>query len=410
MALPEIISVVWKRRWLALLGIAVVIALGYVLTPIVLGPKVPVYAVAQSELVQTVVASGRVMNPLRVEIGSQITGTVSNIPVAEGQTVKAGQTLITLEAEELRAAVEQARSAVGQAEARVRQIRDVGLPAAEQALRQAEANLIDTKKQYQRTKGLHEKGFVGQAQLDDAQKNLDVGESQVRSARLQVEDNRPEGSGSRLAEMALSQARASLQAASATFEHSTIKAAVDGTLIDRNVERGDVVQPGKVLMVLSPAGETQLVVQIDEKNLAALALGQKALASTDAYPQDKFAVELVYINPGVDPQRGSVEVKLRVPSPPSYLRQDMTVSVDIEVARRANTLVLPTEAVRDLATDKPWVMKVNDSRAHRQAIKVGARGGNRIEVVEGLEAGDRVLAASGVSVTEGRRVRALLRE
>jgi HlyD family secretion protein len=141
MALPEIISVVWKRRWLALLGIAVVIALGYVLTPIVLGPKVPVYAVAQSELVQTVVASGRVMNPLRVEIGSQITGTVSNIPVAEGQTVKAGQTLITLEAEELRAAVEQARSAVGQAEARVRQIRDVGLPAAEQALRQGNAAL-----------------------------------------------------------------------------------------------------------------------------------------------------------------------------------------------------------------------------------------------------------------------------
>jgi HlyD family secretion protein len=81
------------------------------------------------------------MNPLRVEIGSQITGTVSNIPVAEGQTVKAGQTLITLEAEELRAAVEQARSAVGQAEARVRQIRDVGLPAAEQALRQGNAAL-----------------------------------------------------------------------------------------------------------------------------------------------------------------------------------------------------------------------------------------------------------------------------
>jgi hypothetical protein len=57
-ALPEIISAVWKRRWLAILGIAIVVALSYVLTPIVLGPKVPVYAVAQSELVQTVVASG----------------------------------------------------------------------------------------------------------------------------------------------------------------------------------------------------------------------------------------------------------------------------------------------------------------------------------------------------------------
>ncbi len=59
-----------------------------------------------------------------------------------------------------------------------------------------------------------------------------------------------------------------------------------------------MVQPGKVLMVLSPSGETQLVLQIDERNLAKLKLGQKALASADAYPAQRFAAELVYINPG----------------------------------------------------------------------------------------------------------------
>ena len=70
-----------------------------------------------------------------------------------------------------------------------------------------------------------------------------------------------------------------------------------------------MVQPGKVLMVLSPAGETQLVLQIDERNLGRLKLGQRALASADAYPQERFAAELVYINPGVDAQRGTVEVQ-----------------------------------------------------------------------------------------------------
>ncbi len=77
----------------------------------------------------------------------------------------------------------------------------------------------------------------------------------------------------------------------------TIEAPVDGTLIARNVERGNVVQPGKALMVLSPAGATQLVVQIDEKNLNLLQIGQEALASADAYPGERFAARIVYMNP-----------------------------------------------------------------------------------------------------------------
>ena len=75
------------------------------------------------------------------------------------------------------------------------------------------------------------------------------------------------------------------------------------------------------------------MLQIDERNLGKLALGQKALASADAYPDQRFAAVVSYINPGVDITRASVEVKLTVADPPDYLRQDMTVSVDIEVAR-----------------------------------------------------------------------------
>jgi hypothetical protein len=89
------------------------------------------------------------------------------------------------------------------------------------------------------------------------------------------------------------------------------------------------VQPGKVLMVLSPKADMQLVLQIDEKNLHLLRLKQAAVASADAYPDQKFDAELVFINPRVDPLRGSVEVKLTVPKPPAYLQQDMTVSVDL---------------------------------------------------------------------------------
>ena len=398
-------SALWRSRpWLLAGVVALILLLSYAFAPLVLGKRVRTFEVSKSELVQTVVSSGRVMNAQRVEIGSQITGTVAQIPVAEGQTVMAGQTLIVLETAELQAAVQQARFAVSQSETRVRQIRQVALPSAQQSLRQAEASLLDMQQQFRRTKELNKTGYVGKAQLDDAQKNLDIAESQVRSARLQVEDNLPGGSATRLGEMALQQARAGLQVATANLEHGTIHAPVAGVLITRSVERGDVAQPGKVLMVLSPASETQLVVQIDEKNLGLLALGQKALASPDAYLDRKFPAELVYINPAVDPQRGSVEVKLRVTAPPDYLRQDMTVSVDIETARHPDALTLPAEVVQDLSSTKPWVMKIDAGRAHRLPVRIGARA-SRVEILEGLSAGDRVISLNGVSIAEGDRVR-----
>ena len=86
-------------------------------------------------------------------------------------------------------------------------------------------------------------------------------------------------------------------------------------------------------MKLSPSGDTLLVVQVDEKNLGSLALHQRAVVSADAFPKQVFPAEVVFINPGVELDRASVEVKLRPLDPPNYLTQDMTVSVDIEVAR-----------------------------------------------------------------------------
>jgi len=184
-----------------------------------------------------------------------------------------------------------------------------------------------------------------------------------------------------------------------------VLAPVDGTLIARNVERGDTVQPGKVLMVLSPDGETQLVVQIDEKHLNLLKIGQTAWVSTDAYPDQRFTAELMYINPGVDAQRGSVEVKLRVPEPPAYLRQDMTVSVDIEVAKRHQAVLVPTEAVHSLDSNEPWVMKIVSGKTARTPIRLGLRSQGMCEVLDGLRVGDEVLANANLAVNDKARVR-----
>ena len=404
----------WKTAWGGVrpyrFGIVVgvvAIMLGAWYGPtLVLGPRVPVVAIERRDLVQTVVASGHVEAPHRVDIGTQITGVVARVPVAEGQTVSAGQTLIQLDSPELRAAAQQADAAVLQAQARLRQLREVQRPMAQQSLRQAQITADNARAQLRRQQDLFNQGFIGQAALDEVSKSVDLADAQARNARTQLETTTPAGSDSAVAETALAQARANADAMRARLANAVIAAPVDGTLISRDVEPGSVVQPGKALMVLSPTGETQLVVQIDEKNLGLLNKGQSARASADAYADDRFDAELVYINPGVDAQRGSVEVKLRVPRPPAYLRQDMTVSVDIEVARRVQAVLVPTDAVREVSGKSPWVLKVDGRVVRREPVTLGLRGNGVSEVLKGLQPGDRVVPATALQLTDGARVRA----
>lgn len=370
-----------------------------------IGPRVRLAVAARGDLVQTVVASGHVEAPHRVSIGTQIVGTVRQVPVAEGQAVKAGQTLVVLDSAELAAAAQQADVAVQQAQARLRQIAELQAPVAQQQLRQAQVNADNARRQWRRQQDLYRQGFIGEAALDDARKAVDLADAQLHAAHKQLDTLRPSGSDHALAAAELAQAQASAKAARARLGYATIAAPSDGVLISRDVEPGDVVQPGKALMVLSPAGETQLVVQIDEKNLGLLALGQSAQASADAYPSRRFGAELVYINPGVDAQSGSVEVKLRVPSPPAYLLQDMTVSVDIEVARRQQAVLLPADAVHDDPAHGAWVLRVDEGRAHRQAVQLGVRSGGVVEVLQGVQPGNRLVPAGEARVRDGSRVR-----
>jgi len=396
-------SLLHRHRWLFAVAGLGVIALAAGLVWWWLGPQVAVASVVQRDFVQSVVASGHVEAPHRVDVGAQVTGVVLRVPVAEGQTVASGDLLIELEASELRATLQQAEVAVAQAQAHLRQLRELQAPVAEQGVRQAQANLDNARSQLQRNQALFRQGFIGDAALDDSRKAAVLADAQQRSAQKQLETLRAGGSDEALARAAVDQAQASAEVARARLRYASIRAPVAGTLIARNVEVGDVVQPGKVLMTLSPAGSTQLVVEIDEKNLRLLAIGQPALASADAYPQQPFAARLAYINPGVNAQTGAVEVKLEVPSPPATLTQDMTVSIDIEVARRPRTLLVPASAVRQIDSAAPWVLRAQGGRAARTPVRLGLRSGGFAEVLEGLGAGDLVVTEPGIA--EGARLR-----
>jgi HlyD family secretion protein len=412
MALPKkwtfpALSVLAAHKWF-FLALAIVAGVGtWQAARVILGPAVVVDQVGRGNLVETVVASGHVETPYRVEIGSQITGTVEEVLVQEGEWVRKGQPLISLESRELKGAVVQTQGAVAQADARIRQLNELTLPSAKEALVQAQANLVNAKQTFDRTAQLEKNGYATRAALDDAQKTFDVARAVVRSAEFQVYTASPGGSDYVMAQTQLNQARANLDTAESRLSYATIAAPRDGVLISRSVERGSVVQPGKALLVLAPSGDQQLVLQIDERNLGKIAQGQKAVASADAYPEQRFDAVISYINPGVDISRASVEVKLTVPTPPEYLRQDMTVSVDIGVAAKDGALVLPVRSVHDTRSGQPWVLGIKDGRAVKRPVKTGLRGNSQVEILEGMEAGEAAIPQSS-GVLTGQRVRAVL--
>lgn len=395
------------RTWLKIgVGIVVVIALAlYLLRNVLLGTPTKVYAATSAELVQSVVASGRVVSPQRVTVALQGTGRVLRVAVVEGQSVVAGQLLIELDNSDNQASLAQSTAAVAQARAKLRQLNELSEPLARQTLAQAQATALQAAKTLNRNRDLVAKGFVSQAAVDDAQRAVDVAASQVASAQAQVKTNTADGSDTALARAALAQALAGEQLARVKLDQGRVLASSSGVLISRSVEVGDIVQPGKELMVLATNGQAQISIQIDEKNLSKIALGQKAYASADAFASQRFDAVVGYINPGVDAARGSVEVKLNIANPPAYLRQDMTVSVDIETARRTATVVIPTSTLEDAATDKPWVLVVRDKKAVKQFVTLGLLGDTRVEVLQGVAKGEGVVPKSKLGVKAGQRVR-----
>lgn len=394
------------RRPLFWFVLAVVLSGGGVAAVAARGERVQTARVERARLEQHILASGRVRVPTRVQVAAQTGGLVVTVAAAEGNRVARGDLLIQLDDSEARAAEAQARASVAQARARVDQLSRVGRIVATEALRQAETNLEDAEARLARDEPLAASGAIPAAELDDVRRDVARARAQRAAAEAQRIAAMPSGTDSRIALTALLEAEARAEGAAARLSQTRLVAPDRGTLLSRAVEPGDVVQPGRTLMVLAVDSDTQLVFDADERNLPFIALGQAAVASADAFPEDRFGARVSFIAPAVDAQRGSVEVQLVVATPPAVLRPDMTVSIDLTVATKERALTLPAAAVHATATAAPWVLAVEGGRARRRPVKLGIRGSGSVEVVSGLTEGASVILPEGKQPAEGARVRA----
>lgn len=398
-----------RTAWVAAgVGCALLLAVAGLAVLRALGPRVSAIPAVRRQLVQTIIVSGRVLPPSRISVGSMVAGVVRSVMVKEGAHVAAGELLVQLDDTEAQAAVAMARAGLGQARARLRQLKHITAPVARQAHLQADANLELARLSFERQAALVHKGGAPAAQLDEARRALAIAQSQHDATGAQAQGSGPHGAEHALAVAAYAQAAAGVAQAEARAAQSHITAATAATVLTRAVEPGDLVQPGRTMLVLARDGETLLSVQPDEKNLAELRLHQSALASADAFPQQHFAAVVSYIAPSVDPQRGTVEVRFTVAEPPPYLRPDMTVSVNIEVGRRPAALVVPKEAVQELSAEASWVFVLREGRLEKRRVELGLRDERVVELRSGLADGEQVVLPRGAALKSGQRVRARL--
>ena len=370
------------------------------------GPQVDALVVQSAPLVRTLQFSARVATLSRVDVGSTVTGRVAQVRVMEGTQVRQGDVLVQLESDELRAALAQAVAAERQAKARLEGLRSTGRTAAQAARAQADASLQAASASLARVQQLVAEGFYSPAQLDEARRAVDVARAQQLSAQAQLQANADAGTEVAQAQAQLALAQAATVAAQARLAQATLVAPADARVLVREVEPGQIVQPGKALLSLALAGPTQLVAQVDERFLEQLQLGQPAWVVADAFAGQRFAARVLSIAPAVDAQRGAIEVKFSIEQAPAFLREDMTLSVEVETARRERTLVLPQVALRGPASgDQASVLVLQDGRAQARNVRLGLRTLDAVEVLDGLKEGDTVLRGNA-TLQDGQRVRA----
>lgn len=353
------------------------------------GPAIDTYRVVEQPLIQNVVATGRVTSTSRAQIGAEITGIVLERHVSEGDRVKPGDLLITLRADDLSARVGEAKAALDQLQTSRR-------PQAMAALKQSQAQLEQALREAKRRRDLFKTESISKEIYEKAEQTLTLAQASEEQSKLLSESLRPGASE----ELILVER---LNAAQAALARTQIKSQFSGTVLTRNVASGDIVSPGKVLLEIAREGSTEILIPVDERNLGVLAIGQPAQCIADAYPDRSFEAQINFIAPTVDPQRGTVDVRLTVDPAPDFLRQDMTVTATIQTNQRDKAITLSNDLIKEVKAGHGVVWLVKGGKVTAEPVKLGLRGLSATEITEGLKPGDHVVLSSTVKL--GERVR-----
>ncbi|MBA2413575.1 MAG: efflux RND transporter periplasmic adaptor subunit [Burkholderiaceae bacterium] len=314
------------------------------------GPTPPVAVeviqVKPSTVQEDLQAVGSLQSNESVILRPEVSGRIAAIGFKDGQVVRKGQMLIAL---------------------------DNSLNAAEVAQMQAENDLALSN--LKRSEDLASRKFISSSAQDTAASNAQVAEAKLKLAQARLSKMR-------------------------------ILAPFDGVVGIRGVSLGDYVKDGTDLVNVEDVRTLKVDFRLPERNLTQIKVGQSIEVVADALPGERFSGEIDAINPRIDANGRSLEMRARLQNAGGKLRPGMFVRVRVIVGERTNALLVPEEAIVPQGADF-FVYKVVDGQARRVPVKIGVRRDARVEIVEGLAAGDQVVTAGMRLSRDGQPVRIL---
>ena len=367
------------RWWIWLLGGAVIAGGIYFavwlpipwLLPRVETTRVQVLTPTQASTVLT--ATGYTYARSRAAVGAKIIGRVVELPVDEGDTIATGDIIAVLDSEDLQASVN----------------------LAEASLNEARARLADAEREFVRQADLVEDQLTSQALYDAAGTQREVALAQVGTAE------------------------ARLNAAEAQLDYTVVRAPIDGVVIERNIEVGEMVAPGgftsqqstgSIVRIADPAS-LEVEADINESYIARLQLGQRASIRVDAVPDFDYSGSLRQIVPTADRQRAVVQVKVSIDNIDARLVPDMSCTVTFleEGVDEAELilppkLLVPEEAVQ-YSGGAAFLFQVDEGLLRRVRVTLGEASEGRVEVLEGVSGGETIVSSNVDSLDDGQRVR-----
>jgi HlyD family secretion protein len=378
---------------------------------------------SESDTVLT--ASGYVVAHHKIAVGAKVMGRVAWIGVEKGDTVQQGQVLVRLEDNDFRAQSNQARANLAAAQARLDQLRSGSRPQEKLKDRagvlQAEATLRNAEADYDRSEKLYRAGVTSKAELDRALAQRDTARALVEAARQSssMTDVGPRPEEIRAADAQVGQMKAALDYAETQLAATEIKAPVSGTVLQRIVERGEMVSPSSFggdsgtrtsVVALADLSDLQIELDISQTDFARLQMGQRAEIIPEAFSNLKYTGFIAEIAPEANRAKATVQVKVKVDNPDSQLRPEMNARVNFlgnskpSTVQSAPRVLVPKAAiVRKDGSDFVFVIKGN--KVEQRSIRLGNESGEFYYVFEGLGGGESLATAGNDKLRDGDRVK-----
>lgn len=338
---------------------------------------------------QTILANGRIAGGAIVTLSFQKGGIVQKIHVTEGQVVKAGDTLLSLDCNEQMNFISRQKDAVKLARANLEKLRTVDIFQSIEQVKQAKEREELSRKQLERKTTLYNKKSITAVELDLAKNEYSLAESDLKIAQSRAHSL--ETSQKKILEIQLSQALTSLKEAETDLSRTVIIAPEAGKVVKIKVKRGETVSVGTDALSFFPSDTTTHVeVQIDESDIGKIAVGQRALVKIASISDSTFDALVRDIVPIIDASRGTATIQLSINKQSGSFIPDQTVSAQIITGSTPDVLMIEQRFV--LLNDKDtYVYLYNKGKALQKSVSVRELGNALYQISRGINEGDTIL-------------------